>query len=184
MTAATTAALVVIGALACLNLLLTYGVVRRLRSHEERIAELGEGGEGMPMSDWTPRVGTTLPEFRVTALDGGEVTRDQLATGEAYVGFFSVHCPPCRERLPEFVDIVSRRQGDALVVISGAPDERREEMVAMVGDAARVVVDDHDPGTLEQLLQVERLPCMLVLSDGVVTANAAIIGQLPAAARA
>jgi thiol-disulfide isomerase/thioredoxin len=179
MTAATTATLILLSVLTCLNLLLTYGVIRRLRTHEERLADASE--PGMRMSDSTPRVGTPIPEFRVPTLDGGEVTREQLAVGERYVGFFSVHCPPCRERLPEFVRFVSENAvpRDPLVVISGMPDERRDDMVAAVGGAARLVVDDHDPGTLEQLFRIERLPCLLMLRDGVVVANATIIGQLP-----
>lgn len=167
-----------------LNLALCYGVIRRLRVHEEQLAGGGDGGEGTSMPPATPGVGSSLPDFHAVTQDGRQLDRALLGEGRAYIGFFSAFCPPCRERLPEFVDYVEAR-GEldrTLVVVSGAESPQGREMVEQAQRAAHVVTEAGDPGALELALEVDRLPCMLVLDDGVVQANGAVIAHLLMAA--
>ena len=54
------AAVVLVGAIAVLNLLLTMAVIRRLRRNEANMP-------GMPMMDTGPAAGSPLPEFTASS---------------------------------------------------------------------------------------------------------------------
>ena len=97
-------AVVVLGLIGLVNLVLTMGVIRRLREHSTLLA--GGAGEVLhgpppPISDLVP--GETPAEFSVR-IDG-----ERELTGPAglrVVAFFSPLCAVCAERVPPFIEYV------------------------------------------------------------------------------
>ncbi|MEU7004059.1 redoxin domain-containing protein [Nonomuraea sp. NPDC046570] len=174
MNTTTQALLGVVGLLVCLNLLFTYGVVRRLKEHEKRFADLGPSDVLPPAA---PAIGSEIPDFHAVTVDGREVSRTVLGSGEAYVGFFTTSCAPCRERLPEFARFAADRQNaQVLAVIAGEPDKAREMAEAFDGRVLTVV--EEGPPVLSATFEVDRYPTILALRDGTVEVNAGIMAHL------
>ncbi|WP_192810211.1 TlpA family protein disulfide reductase [Actinomadura rudentiformis] len=157
------AAVAVIGVI---NLLFTYGVVRRVKEHETRIAELASTGT-LPSS--SPPVGTALQDFSATTTDGSPVDRALVGSGEAFIGFFDTGCAPCREQLPEFARL-SHGSGQFFAFIAGDAAQARE-LAALFDDHAFVVIEEGPPSTAAAL-GVNAFPTLLMLKEGVVMANA------------
>ncbi|MFE3201699.1 TlpA family protein disulfide reductase [Embleya sp. NPDC055664] len=129
-------AVVLLAALTVLNLLLTFGIVRKLRAQ-------GAAGAGADLdpADLLLPVGSTAPEFAAVTVAGKTVSRERL--GAALFGFFSPNCPACKERMPAFLE-VARRAGEdgrrVLAVVHGDEAETREQVAALTG-VAQVVVE-------------------------------------------
>ncbi|MFI6599468.1 hypothetical protein ACIBHX_24715, partial [Nonomuraea sp. NPDC050536] len=72
------AVVVLVGVLCLLDLVLTLGVVRRLREHTKLVDALYEmvATMGAPAG---PAVGEVVGEFDVTTVDGSRVSRELLA---------------------------------------------------------------------------------------------------------
>jgi thiol-disulfide isomerase/thioredoxin len=169
------AAVVIVGVLCVLNLLLTYGVIRRLREHGELLAK---GGPAVP--DLMARPGAVVGPFAATTVDGDELVADDLGPG-TLVGFFSPSCPACVHQLPEFVDAAAAHPGgrDGVLAVVGGHEEAAEQ-VAALSSGARVVVAA--PGAeIEKAFEVKGYPAFAMLGeDRVVTASgmmAAVAGQ-------
>src|SRR5262245_50989604 len=96
------AAVVLVAALALLNLLLTLGMMRRLREQAELISARGSGGG---IDEGVMPAGSTIGEFITSAVDDRAVTSLDLSE-DTMVGFFSPQCQPCRERVPEFISLL------------------------------------------------------------------------------
>src|SRR5690349_19483902 len=97
MLALLTAVAVLAGALCLLNLVLTLGVVRRLREHAVLLAKLQPAAAPNPML----AVGEQVGSFETVTVDGHPVSRDAL-DGPTLLGIFSPNCSACAERLPKF----------------------------------------------------------------------------------
>jgi len=177
MTGPVLGAIVLLGLLSLLNLLLTYGVVRRLREHEQRLGSTGAGGE--PVPQLAP--GSRLPEFTAVATDGREITAGSLGTGVAFLGVFATKCRPCHEQLPRFLEAVSALDRDRVLVVINDDGDDREALAALVSRAeavARVVVAP-TPNPLAAAIGVDTFPTMLMLDGGRVIASAFDVARLP-----
>ncbi|MFI6734785.1 TlpA family protein disulfide reductase [Nonomuraea sp. NPDC050451] len=170
------AAVVVVGLLCLVDLVLTLAVIRRLRVHTLRLAELAPTG-GAPMV----QPGTTLGDFSATALGGESVSR-AFFSGPSVVAVFSTECASCHERLPEFTSyLADNRPERVLAVVTGDPDEARRFTGELT--SATVVVEPMG-GPVSRALQVSRFPSFyLVDGDAVVVAADTAPGRLPAATR-
>jgi protein-disulfide isomerase len=162
------AATALVGLLATVNLLLTVGVVRRLREHTAELAGLRSGAV-VGGGDIIAPPGSPVGELAASDVDGHPVT---LATvgDRPLVGFFSPHCEPCRERLPEFVAHAAQRPGGVLaVVVAGSPGEAAEA-VDQLRPVATVVVEP-DQGPVQKAFGVTGFPAFALVEDGVVAAS-------------
>ncbi|GAA1539646.1 TlpA family protein [Dactylosporangium maewongense] len=147
--------------LACLlgafNLLLTLGIVRRLR------AMTGATAAHAPQVVASP--GETPEPFQATTVDGEELR----GTPSGLVGFFSPDCPACTERLPEFVayaTAVGRQR--VLAVLIGEPHELGG-LTADLRDVARVTTEPVF-GPVATAFAVTGYPAVALLDDtGAVT---------------
>jgi len=133
-------AVALLGALALLNLVLTYGVIRRLNAQATAPAADHAG-----LSD-AASIGAVAGPFSVTALDGSAVSHDTLPT-PALVGFFAPGCPPCAELLPEFTGRLGESGPAAdrvLAVVT--PGAGQQEYVDALVEVATVVTGEqaHD----------------------------------------
>ncbi|MFD7666863.1 TlpA disulfide reductase family protein [Streptomyces sp. NPDC059788] len=131
------AALVLVGTICVLNLVLTLGVIARLRTHTEL---LSLGGEGGPLPALP--VGGEVGAFTARTVDGEPLSHEAL-DGDTVVAFFSPTCKPCRENLPAFVRFAREAQGGTTrtlaVVVSDA--ERAASFVSELSPVTRVAVE-------------------------------------------
>jgi hypothetical protein len=151
------------------NLLLVYGVIRRLRLHTEQIAELVLTA---PRSEPIIDVGSRPDEFSANTVDDVSVTTAQLAGG--LVAFFSPTCGVCEEWIPRFVETASTLPGgrpSVLAVVASARASDADDLVSRLRDVAMVVVEA-DKGPLATAFAVRGYPAMCRLDDnGVVLTN-------------
>ena len=160
------AAVVLVGVLGVLNLLFTFGVVRRLREHSELITQgaggTAPGGAGAP----SLAVGTQVGDFTGVTRDGDRVSREQL-TGETVVAFLTPGCAPCAERLPGLVDLTAGwpggRSRTLVVVVAGDAGAAGEYVEALVA-TTRVVLESPG-GALATAFGVQGYPVFGVV-DG------------------
>ncbi|MFI5960141.1 TlpA family protein disulfide reductase [Cryptosporangium sp. NPDC051539] len=153
------AALVVTNVLTLLNLLLLFGVIRRLR--EQQVPPPG----GVPGPAALP-VGTLVEAFATTDVAGHPLRRDDLPHG-AVIAFFSPGCTPCEALLPKFIAHAERlpdgRRSAVAVVVGASADAAG--YVAELSSAARVVVEDDSGGVLTRAFGVTGYPTVFQL-DG------------------
>lgn len=182
MDAVLAAGLVIVGAVAVLNLLLTFGVVRRLREHNDLLAGGAGASRGVPTMT---AVGESVTPFTAAAVDGSVVSLDRFA-GPTLVGVFGVGCDTCAEKLPVFVQHAGGFPGGprsvlALVVASD-DDSAVAPYIAALAEVAVVVRENHH-GPVSTALGVTGYPAFaLVDASGVVRASAADPSRLPSPA--
>jgi hypothetical protein len=179
MTAFLIALVALVGAIALLDLLLTVGVIRRLRQHTEQLSNLSTPGG--PAGDIIIGAGEQAGEFAATTTDGEPVSRD-LLSGQTLVGVLSAGCSACQERLPEFVSRAESfpgGRGQVLAVLAGEPDEV-EPYREQLAPVARVVIEPPMDGPISKALQVQGYPAFALLdADGKVVAGGFSFEQLP-----
>jgi hypothetical protein len=168
-------AVIVVGALCLTNLVLVFGIIRRLREHtallsEQAHAELPVTGLG---------TGDTPPPFTVTTAEG------RIASGPAglrLVAFFSTRCSLCPKRVPAFADYVRENRIDrdgVLAVVLGEADEPVPylEQLETVAQTWR----EPENGQLAKAFQVSGYPAFCLLdADGAVLASGYDPAALPA----
>jgi thiol-disulfide isomerase/thioredoxin len=173
------AALVLVGLLCLVNLLFSFGVVRRLREHTKILDRLG-GGTGPLVLE----PGKTVAEFAATTVDGEPVSV-RTGDGPLLVGIFALGCEPCATKLPSFVEYAREHPGGrdrVLAVVLGPDEEAATSYVADLIGVARVVRGvEGDP--LPTAFGVRGFPAFaLVGTDGVVLASGTEIAEVSAAA--
>ncbi|MFE5332024.1 TlpA family protein disulfide reductase [Embleya sp. NPDC056575] len=159
------AAVVVLTVLCLLNLLLTFGIVRKLRAQRDH-SRPGPAALVLP-------VGSTAPNFSAVTTTGETITREGL--GETLFGFFSPNCPACTERLPRFVEAARRESGRralAVLAVLHGDDAATRAQAAALRDVARVVVEASPDGPLGTAFAITGYPAFgLIDAHGTVTAT-------------
>lgn len=160
------AGVVLVGVLVMLDLVLSFGLIRRLREHAARMEQLETtSGLRRASADIIVGVGSRPAPFSATTIEGEEVSDDWFA-GPALVGFFAPGCGPCKEWLPRFVaaaESLSRDSVRVLAVLSTGDVDSAEE-VATLREAAHVVVEE-GTGPVHQAFSVHGWPAMCRLGD-------------------
>ncbi|MDE3724925.1 TlpA disulfide reductase family protein [Nocardiopsis sp. N85] len=156
--------------LCLLDLLLTVGVIRRLKEHTELIGNLST--RGMPGTTVLPP-GERIGAFSAVTEDGDTVGSGALAD-PVLIAVFSPGCGACAEQLPRFLEragALPGGRGSVLAVLAGDRAQVAEE-AARLSPVARVVVDGPQ-GTVTDALGVLAFPAFLrvdgtgrVLSSG------------------
>jgi thiol-disulfide isomerase/thioredoxin len=156
-----------------LNLLLTFGVIRKLRVHDALLTAPGAHSG----SDATLPVGSTVATVAAATV-GGRTVSSVHRDGTQLVGFFSPGCGACEERIPEFVRYHERSGIAALaVVVADAADS--EPYVARLPGHVDVVVEPQD-GPFGAAFGVTSYPALcLVDQSGVILAGGNSFQQLP-----
>ncbi|GGO78149.1 TlpA disulfide reductase family protein [Nonomuraea cavernae] len=180
------AAVVLVGVLCLLNLLLTFGVIRRLKEHTAQLEKVLSGGR----DDSLQMLGEQVGEFAATTTDGEPVSRALLA-GETVVAFFSPSCAPCREKMPVFVEQARARDFDRQQVLAVVVNESGEpeaagvkEMAEELATVARVVMEGADH-PLANAFKVHAFPAFCVVdAEGVVRVIGGDLDQLLVSAEA
>lgn len=166
------AGLVMVAMLCLVDLVLSLGVVRRLREHTERLNHLlADAGQRPSLT-----VGGVVADFSTTTVDGAGLCRDDL-TGRSIIGFFSPGCQPCADQLPAF----ERRGGEpgwdrVIAVVVGETDEGEE--VVRLRRLAEVVVEPHG-GLVAGAFAVAGFPTIVELDDATVIASGHTVASTP-----
>ena len=172
------AAVALIAALCLLNLLLTFGVIRKLRAQAGEKADQVADGLIMP-------AGSTVPGFSALTTAGERISRESL--GETMLGFFSPGCRACEERLPLFVEQarrVTRETGRSVLAVVHGTDEEAAPQVAELSEVAHVVVEPND-GPLGEVFDIRGYPVFgLISADGTLATTTFDPARLPAPSKA
>src|SRR5262245_33679123 len=96
------AGLIVVFVLCAANLLLMFGVIRRLRQHTGLLCD--EGTRILPAKDPTVAVGSSPDRFAVSALNGTPVSSELIAGGRTIVAFFAPDCSSCETSTKDFTE--------------------------------------------------------------------------------
>lgn len=185
MTTFLTALVVVVGMVGVLNLLLMFGVIRRLKEYDQVIAKLPQGAMHSPPAESMRAPGSEVDEFTAVSTDDVAVSKESLA-GETMVGFFSVSCAPCIENAPKFAARAAGVPGgkdNVLAILVADGDDDPSELVGVLGAGARVVVEDYD-GPVAAAFGVTAFPTYAVVAAGKITASAIDVSMLPVPAPA
>ncbi|MEU6976916.1 hypothetical protein [Streptomyces sp. NPDC046371] len=146
-------AVVFVGLLCALDLVLTFGVVKRLREHSGLLSAM-EPGPGLG-------VGESVGGFRTADVDGAPLGPDTLAAA-TFVAFISPTCGACKEKLPELVRYAHRLREvgeEMLAVVVGNAEEARS-FAADLRPVARVAVEGSG-GPLGTAFRASSYPTML-----------------------
>ena len=156
-----------------LNLLLTFGVIRKLRVHE---AALANGRNALDPDATLPTGSTVAPVSAVTV--DGKPASSVRADGTQLVGFFSIGCGACEERIPEFVGYLERTGVAGLAVVVTDADDSEKYVSRLAGHVDVVV--EAERGPLGTAFGVTSYPALCLLdSGGVILANGNDFQQLP-----
>ncbi|MCW3815091.1 redoxin domain-containing protein [Micromonospora sp. DR5-3] len=177
------AVLVVLTTLTLLNLLLTFGVIRKLREHTQ---ELAAGRPPVTLS-----VGAQVPDFTASTDDGDVVSIASLRASGGLVAFLAPDCSGCQEQLPSVRSALAEAldtPAAVLIVLTRlqpAPDREdreRAELVAALGvlDSRATIVHEPLDGAVQSAFQVAAFPAFyLVDTDGRVAGVSNNASQLP-----
>lgn len=172
------AVVVVLSIVTGLNLLLTFGVIRRLRLHSEAL-RTGGSGAASDADIMLPAGARPAPFASATTTAGEPLTHEDLR--DVVVGFFSHDCAGCRRQLPDFVALVGSlgRERVVAVVVDSDADASRATRAALE-PVARVVTEPHG-GPLQRAFAVQGFPAMGVLdADGRMIRATMAVTELPA----
>jgi thiol-disulfide isomerase/thioredoxin len=157
------AAVVLVGVIAAVNLLLTVGVIRRLREHTAQLAVLRG-----PAQEAAVPIGSPVGDFSARDVAGRPVDGQGLA-GRSLIGFFSPGCAPCKEQLPGFVEQAARTTDTVLAVVAGEDPGETAETAERLGAVATVVVEPA-LGPVQRTFGVTSYPAFVLVRDGFVVA--------------
>jgi hypothetical protein len=170
------AAITVVGGLCALDLVLTFGVLRRLRAQASQLAELRHPEHEVTILP----AGGSVGALEATTLSGVSLSAS-LFDRETLVGFFSPGCEGCAQALPRFVRSAAAFTGGAeqvLAVVAAAGDDV-EEYVDRLRPVAQVAVED-PMGPIATAFTVQMFPAFaLVGAGGAVVASGSTLDEIP-----
>jgi thiol-disulfide isomerase/thioredoxin len=169
-------AVALVGALCLIDLVLTLGVVRRLRDHGTRLSAMSDMGLD-PNALREP--GTAVDPFTATDVDGVALSLADLAE-PTLVAFFTPNCPACEEKLPQFLAFAASFPGGrarTLAVVAG--ESGGVKYRTALAEVAAVVVE-RERGPVQKAFGATAFPTFLVVVDGVVVSSTHDVADLPA----
>ncbi|NUW30420.1 hypothetical protein HTZ77_03120 [Nonomuraea sp. SMC257] len=179
-----TALVILFVALGIVNLLLTFGVVRRLREHTRVLERLVRAGGTHAPPEFTdlPRAGDAVGAFTATTVDGEPVSPERLP-GRTVAVFLAPECGSCRDKVPAIAAWAGDRDREQVLVVLDGQVTDPADMVRALGPVARVVVEKE--GTpVADAFHVRSFPAFCVVERGRMTEVGVDFSRLPAPARA
>jgi thiol-disulfide isomerase/thioredoxin len=171
------AAVIIVGGLCLADLLLTFGVIRRLRTHSELLA----GYHSTESAIVGLRTGAVPGPFSAVTTDGEEV---KLSSGLRLAAFFASSCSACPERVPAFLQYIRDNRLDkaaVLAVMTGHPDQPAGYLPRLA-EVAQVCLEA-EQGPVAEAFKVTGFPAFFVLDgDGSVLGSGFTPSVLPALA--
>ncbi|MDQ7807210.1 TlpA family protein disulfide reductase [Amycolatopsis sp. A133] len=155
------ATLVLLGLFCLLNLLLTIGILRRMRA------------QTVTPPPFALRPGSAVGEFAATTTDGEPLT---TATLTGTVAFFSADCAACHDTLPDFLAYAREQGRDNVFAVFGGDEP---DTVRALAEVAHVVTAELDGGPVAAAFRNTWTPALYVVADGRVVATAGRVHELP-----
>jgi thiol-disulfide isomerase/thioredoxin len=158
-------AIIIVGALCLLDLLLTFGVIRRLREHTEMLAQRDRHRDQPGAEDTIGLAAGAAPEDFTATDSAGAAVRGP--SGLSVVAFFSTSCPVCPERAPVFIDYVRQHRvgrAEVLAVVIGQGAESVPYLAGLT-EVARVCAESPG-GSIGQAFALRGVPAFFVLDAG------------------
>lgn len=133
---------------------------------QEHIHFVGKNGK----ADRT-KIGETVPEFKIKAMGGQEITSNTFKGKPTLAIFWSTSCPHCRELVPSMVKFDRERTADdpQLILFSEGADEDHREL----GLSSPIVLEK-DYKTAIKLGMYGTPSAVLINEHGVIVSEAAI----------
>lgn len=159
----------VVGAVGVVNLIFTYGVVRRLRQHDQLLSQRRGAGPADDTDEMLP-TGSVVGDFTAVA-DDGAVVQPTTFAADTLVGFFAPGCAPCADLLPSFVDAARERgaAGRPVAVIAEGAEE--QDYRDRLGPVATVVGGPEGRKIISAFNVIAYPAICTVNADGVITAR-------------
>ncbi len=154
---------VLLAVLVVANMLLTWGMLRRLRALQEQIA----AGVAVPPGNGL-HAGDEVPDFSATTPAGATVTRDDVLRGETVLVFMSPHCEACETHLPS-VRLLGR-DAAVVAVIDGDLAESAHLLDGLQGEIPVVLAPREATDMLERYRVTTYPSSYVVGADGRITA--------------
>ncbi|MBB5857683.1 TlpA family protein disulfide reductase [Amycolatopsis umgeniensis] len=171
-----TAAVVLVGLLCVLDLLLSFGIIRRLREQNEALKNVRQ--QAFPEPDIALPAGATIGAFSAVTAGGTELSNADIDGSPALVGFFSPGCEPCKERMPQFIEYATRFEGKVVAIAAGS-EEETADMVVRLGEVAEVILE-LDGGVVHKAFGASGYPALcLVNGDRTMLASGWEMSALP-----
>ncbi len=164
------AAVLILGAMTAVNLLLTVGVIRRLREHTEILSAPPDA-----FQDAIVAAGESPAPFTAQTTAGSAVSLDDL-DGPALFVFFTPNCKACRQKLPAFRAEAAAWDRVYAVVAEDGGDTA--EMAAAISDVAQVIVETGQP-VVTEAFGVRGFPAWALVDRGTVLRSTVGTGPLP-----
>lgn len=162
-------AVALVGALCVVNLLLTFGVIRRLTELR------GTSPVGLPAP------GALVGEFEVAARDGVILSRESLGEG-ALVAFLSADCGGCGPQIPRLLARAREYDGERIVAVVSGPRADAARLIGPLTGVADIVLEPHGKA-VNDAFGVRGYPSFCQVAGGVVTASSVDVAVLPAPSR-
>jgi hypothetical protein len=159
-------AVVLVGAICVLNLILTFGVIRRLKEHVHLLAAL-RATTGLSTGKGFVEPGERPQPFSATTIDGQGIDETSLTEQVTIVAFFSPDCASCKDWIPRFVvaaQAVVAGSGRAIAVVA-APDLDAVEAREALLEHTDVVLEDFD-GPIHHAFSVSGYPSLCKIGPG------------------
>lgn len=119
------------------------------------------------------------PNFRITTLQGADLSLKQFAGKIVVLDFWATWCPPCRESVPELRELTRKYDPSKLILISISADEDDSAWRQFITDQKMTWPQYRDADKrLTTAFTIRAYPTYLVIDgDGVITAR--IVGADP-----
>jgi peroxiredoxin len=158
------AALIALAVGLVLNLVITAGLIRRLREVHRAMMDWKERvSKSNPLLGGL-HVGELVPPFEARTLDGSSIALSDFSGSTWVVGFFSAGCSSCHEYLPQLRSILqgSRRKVRSLIVIAG--DRNAAADLIRLADGAGPVVVEED-GAISTAFRLGFFPTVFLIDE-------------------
>jgi hypothetical protein len=163
MTAVLIAVIIVVGLVALVDLVLTYGLIRRVNSIQAQPHSIDHG--------LVPIAGHRIREFVAKATDNREITEREFEGLETFAVFVMVGCGPCH-RVAEELSQMAPPELPLLLFIASSQgkDDEAARIAAQVPFAAAVCVIE-STGAVTEAFGVSGFPTVIRVGDGIVRAT-------------
>ncbi|MCO1657170.1 peroxiredoxin family protein [Pseudonocardia humida] len=159
------AIVVLLAMLVLANMLLTWGMLRRLRALQDQVG----AGFAAPVGNGL-HPGDRAPDFSALTPAGDTVTRDEVVRGETVLVFLSPHCEACETHLPSVREL-GRGARAAVAVVDGTREESGHLVDGLRGDVPVLFAPRAATDMLERY-RVNSYPSSYVVgADGRITGS-------------